>query len=273
MASTTAPGTITSQALIGQPAFAPQLRYPAIKPLGQAPDLQKGYMIWDTANGGYLNYTGGAGGTGRAVFNYLFNPSEIIANFAIGDTTAQILQQYPYQGASNINAMPMNQTATWTVYFDRTYELRGGPSSTTTLNDPGVIGVQADVLQLMQFTGMLSQVSIGETTAIASTIPQGQALSPMAQVMSWAYFGEQVGSGANALQSQLAYYGTVSSFTVDYTAFNQSMVPRQCSIQINFTMYSPYQSTALSTSAANQGVLNRQFGLGNYSANATISNP
>ncbi len=272
MASTSTT-TITSQALLNQPPFASQLRFPAIKPLGQNPVLQKGYMIWDAANGGYLNYTGGAGGTGRAVFNYLFNPSEIISNFAIGDTTAQILQQYPYQGASNINAMPMNQTASWTVYFDRTYELAAGAASTSSMNDPGVIGVQADVLQLMQFTGMLSQVSIGETTAIASTIPQGQTLSPMAQVMSWAYFGSQVASGANALQSQLAYYGTISAFSVDYTSFNQNMVPRQCSIQISFTMYSPYQSTALSTSAANQGVLNQQFGLSNFSSSATIGNP
>ena len=43
------------------------------------------------------------------------------------------------------------------LYFDRTYELNYGGNSSA-VNDPAVVGVQADVYQFMQFTGILADL-------------------------------------------------------------------------------------------------------------------
>jgi hypothetical protein len=66
------------------------------------------------------------------------------------------------------------QTVSWQLYFDRTFELLYG-GSPASQNDPGVIGVQADVLQFMQFTGVLASLSSSQANAVLGTPAQGNA--------------------------------------------------------------------------------------------------
>lgn len=266
-----------TQQVWGQPGFASQLRFPATSPLGVQPKGQKGYMIWDQPgtsgnNSSGLNYTGGVGGTGRATINFLFNPSSINFSAAVGDQTAQILQSRKYTGSTVVNAIQQPQTASWTIYYDRTYELWNGAASGAP-NDPAVIGVQADVLQFYQFTGMLSQASLqGNAQAAAASFPLGMMISPMTMIYSWVYFGTNsgaaTGGGTNtsALTSQLAYYGYVSGFSVEYTAFNGNMTPRQCEIDVTFTIISPVQTLGTSSAFGAGGVLNPNGSgqIGNY---------
>ncbi len=269
MASSTLAGP---QSVLGQPGFAPQLRYPATKPLGVQPKGQKGYMIWDQPgtsgnNNSGLNYTGGVGNTARATIEFLFNPAEITFSAAVGDTTAQVMQSRKYAGSTVVNALPQNQTASWTLYYDRTYEIWNGAASGAQ-NDPAVIGVQADVLQFFQFTGMLSTAS--DTAALAASIPTGMMVAPMVMVYSWVYFGTNSGaangggSSVNALQSQLAYYGYITSFTVNYTRFSGSMVPTQCAIDVTFTVVSPTVTNGTSTAFGSVLNPNGSGTLGNY---------
>jgi hypothetical protein len=271
MASTTT--TAAAQAVLGQPTFASQLRYPAILPLGVAPQGQKGYMIWDQPgtsgnNDSGLNYTGGVGNTGRAMIDFLFNPSEISFSASVGDTTAQVLQSRKYAGSTVVDALPQNQSASWTIYYDRTYEVWNGTASGAT-NDPAVIGVQADVLQFYQFTGMLSTAS--DTTALAASIPTGMMVAPMVMVYSWVYFGTNAngttasgGSNTNALQSQLAYYGYISSFSVEYTRFSGNMVPTQCEVDVSFTVVSPTVTNGTNTAFGTVLNSNGSGTIGNY---------
>lgn len=260
---------VASQAIIVQPAFATQLRYPAIAPAGVTPVGQKGYMIWDLPgtsgqNDSGLSYTGGVANTGRAVINFLFNPSEIDFSASVGNTEAQAAQTYKYAGSTVVDALPLPQNASWTIYYDRTYELWNGTPSGAQW-DPSIIGVQADVLAFYQFTGMLSTASL--TTSEAAAIPLGQMISPMLSIYSWVYFGTQNSASSsvtNALPAQLAYYGYISSFSVEYTAFNQNMTPRQCEIDVTFTIMSPITTNGQST--AYGSVLNPNGGgtIGSY---------
>src|SRR5215472_728707 len=135
-----------TQTLLVQPPFAAQLSASRDRAMGDTPHLQKGYMIWDVSSGN-VGYKGGPY-NGRATFQFMYNPQQIQAAFAVESNQAQAAMLYNAPGASAVLAIPLSQSVAWTLYFDRTYEVNySRPNGKA--NDPAIIGVQADVVQMM----------------------------------------------------------------------------------------------------------------------------
>lgn len=251
-----APGT-----LVTQPKFAPQIQSVS-SPMGVSVPLQRGYMIWGQTMP-TLYSGGGPLGDGRDLINFLFNPSTVSTDYNIGSATMQAAMMYQMPGDNtNLLAPLLQQTVSFQLYFDRTYELNYGGNSAA-VNDPAVIGVQADVYQFMQFTGVLatldatqaaqqtqqlaSQVTSSGITVSGSTSAASASLSAggmMMMIPCYVVFGnafQQMNNNAtnfnfNALASQLGFYGYISEWSVQYTHFTQNMVPIRCSVSVNFTM-------------------------------------
>lgn len=254
-----------TQDLLIQPPFAAQLSASRDRAMGVTPHLQKGYMIWDVQSGN-LGYKGGPYG-GRAVFNFMYNPEQINASFSVESNQAQAMMLYNAPGASSVLAIPLSQSVNWTLYFDRTYEVNYNRPNGT-LNDPAVIGVQADVVQMMQFTGMLSNRASGLSHVKHPVTNKGGI---MMNIFSWVYFGQNVTETGqhqtrHASVNRLGYYGFVNAFSVDYTAFTQSMVPYRAQMDVSFQILPSTSSSYLSNGAMAQGVLDPYGNLKNYVA-------
>lgn len=238
--------------LLLQPPFATQIRT-VPSPLGINIPLQRGYMIWAQQN--FLGYTGGKLGDGRDMIDFLFNPSTVSTDYNVANASLQAAMLYTVPGDSgNLLAPLLQQTVSWQLYFDRTYELNFGGNSGQ-VNDPAVIGVQADILQFMQFTGVLASLnnsdakgvqgyggnSVGQpSSGTAGLVTTGGV---MMMVPSYVFFGNplaQIDGNSNnwniaAVNSQLAFYGYISEWSVTYTHWTAAMVPIRASITINFT--------------------------------------
>jgi hypothetical protein len=254
-----------TQTLLTQPPFAAQLSASKDQALGTTPHLQKGYMIWDVASGN-LGYKGGPY-NGRATFNFMYNPQQVAAQFSIESNQAQAALLYNMPGASSVLAIPLSQSVQWTLYFDRTYEVNFNTPNGTA-NDPAIIGVQADIVQLMQFTGMLSNLAAGLQKIKTPVVNKGGV---MMNIFSWVYFGQNVGqNGAPttrlAAENRLGYYGFINGWDVTYTAFTQNMVPYRATVDISFQMLPSTSASYLSNGAMAQGVLDPYGNLKNYVA-------
>lgn len=221
---------------ITQPPFSKQQNTYAF-PLtgGSSQTLQPGYMIWDKPLPGYGQ---------RAVIQYLYNPSTVSADYNIADASAQASLNFPNPGDTAMLAIPLSQTAQWTLMFDRTFDLMGSysgnglPNSIATNNtasgstSPGTVGVYADVLAFQQFTGMLTNYSYGTATGVSTAANTNLAANAgiMQLVPSWAFFAN------NNVTNGLYYYGYINEWSVQYTHFTQYNVPMRCVVSVNWTM-------------------------------------
>ena len=218
-----------AQQFITQPPFDKRILSRAF-PLGGGIGgqyLQSGYMIWDKPLPGYSQ---------RAIIRYLYNPSTIASDYSIADASAQASLNFPNPGDSAMLAIPLSQSASWSLMFDRTFELwqsymdSGLPLNNSNGNnstDASVIGVQADVLAFMQFTGMLTNFNAG-TQNVSGAITKNAGI--MQLVPAWALFAN------NNVVNGLQYYGYINEWSVQYTHFTQFNVPMRCVISVNFTM-------------------------------------
>jgi hypothetical protein len=238
---------MTAQAPIAQPAFDPRITTLAF-PLqgGKYGSLKRGFMIWDQVLPGY---------SGKAQVDFLYNPSQVTANYSMSDSSVGASLLFP-TGFNDTNLrVPLNQSVSWSLLFDRTYELWGGYDSLGLpqgsvgpgQNNPSVVGVLADIRQMQQFTGMNVAYSTGNT---ATTSPSSNSQLAgyqgiMQLIPSWVYF-----SDAN----NLWFHGYVSEWDVTVTHWTQYMVPMRCVIDVTFTMLPP-PSTGTGSQA------NTQYGL------------
>lgn len=258
-----------AQPLLIQPPFASQLSATRDQALGITPNLQKGYMIWDVTGGepgNALGYTGG-NYNGRAVFNFMYNPQSISASFATESTQTQAAMLYGMPQASQTLSIPLSQSVTWTLYFDRTYEVNYNRPNNTTI-DPAVIGVQADVVSMMQFTGMLSNKVMGANHPKYPSVNKGGV---MMNIFSWVYFGQNVNFpggpySKTIAENRLGYYGFVQAWDVNYTQFTQNMVPYRATMDITFQMLpsTSASQSGWSSGAMAQGILDPYGNLKNY---------
>lgn len=218
---------MANQALITQPKFDPRILHRAFPGGGGGfggQYLQTGYMIWDKPLPGY---------GGLAVIRYLYNPSTVAADYAMSDASVQASLNYANPGDDAMLAIPISQTATWTLMFDRTFEVwqsynsDGLPSGSQSGIDAGTIGVEADIMAFKQFTGMFAKFGRTQTA-------QNQNLSSDAGIMmqwpGWAFFGN------NNVKQGLMFYGYISEWSVQYTHWTQYNVPMRAVVSVNWTM-------------------------------------
>lgn len=224
---------------ISQPRFDSRI-YKLTYPLqgGRNPGqgtLKHGFMVWEKPIPGY---------SGLAKIHFLYNPSTVEADYPISDSTAQAVLNFPNPGDKADLRVPLSQTASWSVLYDRTYELWGSYHSDgkprehigKDKNNPSVVGVLADIIQFQQFTGMMVGFSPG--TASVSGAPDSSFAGHqgiMQIVPSYVYFSDQF---------NLSFYGYISEWDVQVTHWTNFMVPMRCVINVSFTMLPPPQNRA-----------------------------
>lgn len=250
---------------------------------GTPSNLSRGYMIWDAPiTNMYKN---------RCVFNFLYNPSEVFASYNMPDIGMASSLIFPNPGDVSDLRIPINQTASWTLLFDRTYEVND-PKASPTMQK---FGVYFDIRQLQAFTGMMTGYSLGigksnanditsnpdNTSSTAIYVPEtGNAYNSIANqvgimqmIPAWVYFGgtntgQTNGNDKDTSNNGLNYYGFVSYWDVTYAAWTQDMVPYRAQVDITFQLLPP---TAISTSTSSAGYyVPTKSGTGNGSY---INNP
>lgn len=215
-----------------QPLFDERI-YSLYYPLGSAyGQLSRGFMIWEKSIPGY---------TEAAQMHFLYNPSTVTADYYMApDASVQGSLLFPTASDSTQLRVPLNQSVTWSLLFDRTYELWGNYNpdgspknpNNSSKNDPTVIGVMADIKQMQQFTGMLVGYSTGNgiTPAQVTDTSIGGYQGIIQLIPSYVFFGNKSSTSA------LWFYGYVSEWDVTVTHWNQFMIPMRCVINITFTM-------------------------------------
>lgn len=221
--------------------------------------LQRGYMKQENAIGSY---------GGPITFNFLYNPSTVTGQYTVQTSGAGITYLYANPADAANLAAPVTGSVSFTVLFDRTYDLwqsyntdgsaknAGSAAMQQWGNDPTVVGCWADIMQLMRFVGMYNtgQSSPNAASVLGSNFASGGAQSTsqgfMFQVPCWTYFGPQ--------NKALQVYGYVSAWDYTVTHWSQYMVPMRCSIDITITpLPAPNYATGL------------PWSLGSASADAT----
>jgi len=213
-------------------------------------NLYRGFLLWDTTV-----MAGQFAGASPPSIRFLFNPSTISASYQITDATAQAALIFPVATQQPILRVPLQQQVGFTIMFDRTYEMNSA-------NPPAVIanlGVEADIRLMKQLTGMYNQVysgnnpyidpSTGNTVTNTPNVnvganPNGTGIQQgvMQLTFVYAYFSYP-GYG-------LEYYGYIDSWSVQYTHFNQRMLPLRAVVDVSLTLLPPPTAQAAPATAA-----------------------
>lgn len=244
---------MANKAPIEQPKFDRRI-YTLAYPMqgNRNPDqgtLKHGFMVWEKPLPGY---------SGLAKVHFLYNPSTVEADYPLSDSTVQAVLQFPNPGDKADLRVPLYQTASWSILYDRTYELWGSYHANgrpredigKDRNNPRVVGVLADIMAFQQFTGMMigfSQGTGGPTPNQGGSFANFAGHQGIMQIVpSYVYFSN-VGISTN-----LSYYGYISEWDVQITHWSNFMIPMRCVINISFTMLPPPQNQAKPTTNADQ---------------------
>lgn len=244
---------MANTAPVNQPGFDDRI-YNLTYPLGSGKygTLKRGFMVWEKAALGYSS---------PAYMHFLYNPSTVTANYYMApDSSVSASLLFPTAFDSTNLRVPLNQSVTWSLLFDRTYELWGQYDNKGKArqkvgqngNNPAVVGVLADVKQMQQFTGMNVGYSSGTGTSPSPTAQQIFGHQGIIQLIpSYVYFGDK---------NNLWYYGYISEWDVTITHWTQFMVPMRCVINITFTMLpTPTAQSSASNSNTNWSLSNNEI--------------
>jgi hypothetical protein len=281
--TTPGPGKGGALHIIQQPAFDKRI-YDLSLPMGQGSSIYRGVMFWDPAVAWAPPIGGSTGGTaGQTAANapavwFLYNPSTIAASYALDSASGQANLLYPVATVSANLIVPLQQTVSFTIMFDRTYEVNTPTIPNGLLQ---LYGVDIDILALKQFTGMFSSIvstagstspdtttgisanpfGLGAGANLTSTPDNNTNTTTINQILSGNYINQGVMtvalsyiyfSGPNGGGIGLKYYGYVSGWDVQYTHFSELMVPMRAVVDITFTLLPP-ANTGSSPGAAPGG--------------------
>ena len=192
----------------------------------RAGGLTRGYMAWHEVPPGYNKRTQ------QGQVRFLYNPSTVSTSYSLmTDKSGLAAMEFRTVSDRANPLIPINQSTSFDLLYDRTFELWGSykndgtPVNDGGVNDPRTEGVGVDILAMKQFTGMLTYAPSGKGNANNSTPPVQQG--PMLLVQSWVYFGSPNG---------IYYFGYVTDWTVQVTHWTQYMVPMRCVISVNFAL-------------------------------------
>src|ERR1700691_363306 len=153
-----------------QPPFDPHIRS-LTRPFSSGKTaIQRGYMVWDTSQAFPAGYSKG---NGPAVVKFLFNPSTVSASYSMASSGAQAAINFPVAADAAQLIVPLEQSVSFSLYFDRTYELWYSNSSTPIQN----LGVDVDVMALRQFTGMYAANYTYSSSQVSGTAAGGNTLT------------------------------------------------------------------------------------------------
>jgi hypothetical protein len=229
------------------PNFSPNLTtlaFPMVGGISQ--NISRGFIIWDQLVSNRW---------GHCEVSFLFNPSAVQATYAcdasdIGSTVA-----FHDQADDTILHLPLQQSVSFSLLFDRTYELWGsyGPNgvakqnagehlNAASISDPHLSGVMADINMFKKLTGMFDNNNLGTQnqgathsgTSISSVVSKANPIPFFQGVMIllplWVYFGNPLGA---------VYYGYIQEWDLTISHWSQFMVPMRCEIDVSMALLIP----------------------------------
>lgn len=159
---------------------------------------------------------------------FLYNPSQVSASYQLSDpSTTQAAMLVPQPGDDSILRVPLNQNVTFSLLFDRTYELWDSSKKSTSA---GTYGVMVDVWAMQQLVGMNADPGAALNT---STKGKGQDSTLGSSGLMMTTFCDFYFGGRQSLQ----YFGSITAFDVTYTHWTQLMVPMRCAMNITVQLY------------------------------------
>jgi hypothetical protein len=168
--------------------------------------------------------------------NFLYNPSEIDISHGI-DTG--VLADQNSQLKNDVTAgqfiLPLQQTLSFSLQFDRTYEL-WDPSKLFGDARTWVpqFGVAYDVLSLYKITGVATPMNV---TGDNATDVQGAVDNFKKGSFSNSPAGPMIYTPVFVvIGSSLSYYGVIQQLDVRYTHWTQQMIPSRCVVQVSVTL-------------------------------------
>jgi hypothetical protein len=188
-------------------------------------------MVWDHVIQGYPD---------KCMVRFLYNPGVVATSYAIdssqSSTETTLLYADPSDQASYL--APMNQTVSFALLFDRSFELWGSyltngqpAGGKSAVNDPAVNGVGVDILALKQFTYQLAAANQSNAGAQNGNASAGASIQGIMNfIPTWVYFGPPSG---------VYYYGFITDFAVQFTQFTQYMVPMRAVVNVDMTLLPP----------------------------------
>lgn len=164
--------------------------------------------------------------------NFLYNPSTINESRAL-DLDNQPLPQYARVPGDTANWVGMiNTSVSFSLLFDRTYELWDSKYKDT---DVGVFGVQVDTNAFFNLVGINYKQKVA---GVHGGKPYNKVVQgPMRMSPSDLYFGYGAPGG-------LHYFGIIQSLGITYTHFTQQMIPSRCAIDVNFMVFPDQEQVA-----------------------------
>lgn len=171
-------------------------------------------------------------GSPRFTCFFLFNPNEVDKSYAFDPSATGALpaMYQPSATQGELQGLALNQTFSFNLLFDRTYEAWQGPlpSQNQTKWGPGPYqwGAQWDVWAVERLVGIYGQAYGGTPSGppVASQVRVNLANSKNPQSLARNTRGG----------SSLTFTGWLSSISVQYTRFDASMVPTRASVALSF---------------------------------------
>lgn len=200
-----------------QPAFDPRI-YTLKFGLDKNNDLSSSLR-----RGAIKQIKAAAGLSGPAQLNFLYNPSQVGASYALNSTDVQAAALVPQPGDDAAILTPLSQSISFSLLFDRTYELWDSSKKSTSA---GTYGVMVDVWAMQQLVGMNASVTASPgSSADASKIgTEGVMQTTFCDF----YFGGR---------DSLNFFGSIQSWDVTYTHWTQLMVPMRCVMNVTAQLY------------------------------------
>jgi len=177
--------------------------------------------------------------------NFLYNPSGLEWH---GEVDTNVIGDSQVMDAGDVSTflMPMSQTISFSLLFDRTYE--------TWVYDPSKeasrLGVLSDIKALYAMLGIMGDSTpftlghnttgkpmttesgdAGKAAALAAVVDISKIEDPsprsfMQYVQVIAMFGRD-----------MTYHGVINTATVTYTHFTQRMIPNRCSVALVMQLF------------------------------------
>jgi hypothetical protein len=183
--------------------------------------LTRGFIIQQNPIGG-----------SRYRCNFLYNPSIVSLTHGIDpNVVTNPAAINPNDKTAGQVMMPLNQTLSFNLLFDRSYELWDSSKLYgDALTWVPVYGVAYDIISLYKITGIATALSdITQIGTSTSDFLKGKFTTHPAGPMLWVPVYIVIGS-------TLSYYGVIQELDIQFTHFTQGMIPMRCQVGVTVTL-------------------------------------
>lgn len=160
--------------------------------------------------------------------NFLYNPSTISESRTLDLNNQALPQIARKQDDPGQYATGMNAAVSFSLLFDRTYELHDSQYQGTI---QGIYGVRSDVEAFFNLCGINQPTP--QTTLLGGTNNSYIIQGPMKINDAMLYFGTNS-------RGALSYYGYINELDITYTHFSAKMVPSRCAVDVTFVLLPNY---------------------------------